>query len=1210
MSVINTNVKSLVAADALRAGNNDLATAMQRLSTGKKINSAKDDAAGLAIGTRMTSQVRGLNMAIKNANDGINLAQTAEGAMTEVTDMLQRMRELAVQAGNSTNTDTDRAAMNDEITQLKSEIDRVAKTTQFNGMNILDGSFAGKLQIGNNASQTMDLAIGAVDTKTLGETTHGTANAATTANLQVTGASNNVADYQGASFNVTVNGVSKTVALPKATTQTVNTAGAAAAVNFQSPDATIDNTTKGQVGAFYEQTYDLSAGGAPAKLDITLNTGTTQTIDISAKSYYADNTHATGAEIVNALQTELNKNSAFQGANAMSVSIDNGHLKIGLASGEKGSIALTHATGTLLTATLGATDVTTNSGAIQIGAKTNSFASHTGFDVGTNHFDISAAVTAHGYDLTALSGEQFVQVYNETAKVNGVNVSSASLDSNGYLTFTTNPTTPAVGSPFANNGDLTGSLVIGAGTKVDVTTFDDSATVAKVGQYVTNILTTGASQNDTLTLAVNGGQSVDLKIPAKSGGYTTMSDLASAIQTQINQNGALTGGDAVTVTAVQDSKNRWGLSFNNASGYNVDVSGNFVTAPNTASAISSGMLNGTDTIESTTSQAGYVTDDNTTHKITVHGPSYPPSVGTDVFTVRTGDFSAAKGKFSVSLYGGAAVALDLSTAIANHSAEKWDATKLTGTQLVQAMNETFAANGNFAGDNAITASLSNTGQIQLSIAKLNPPIGSTAPAIELADNTNKGAAGKPLAAPAVGTFIGTLTGLAGNTPITGGPGTDLASDANGVLTLAATPTDKERFGVQNILVAAGTNDGLYISVPASTGNPVNLTLDPGVYNDANQLVANIQKQINKSGAFTGANALTVAVVTDSKGNQGFTISSASGDQVKVGGTLIYTAKATTGNNATGGFGVTTNPDTSGATHGTVTFPAPAASVGGVDLSKGNDVTLSVADSSGNLVTKSFNLGTNGAHVSKADYASALQSAANAAFDGTGVSFTASIHEGNLSFASNQVSSSSLTMTGQGVAAAFGSDVKGAAVTQTINGNKFGSMGDVAAAINEDLGGAATASYDATSQSWSFKAAGDGGPSSTISLSGSGLSAVSIAGNLSATGAAGDATASKLADVNVLTTAAATSALGSIDNSIEYVSKQRSLLGAIENRLAHTVNNLTNVVTNTEASRSAIVDADYSKETTALAKQQILTQAATAMLAQANQSSQSVLSLLK
>ncbi len=172
MSVINTNVKSLVAQDAIMKNNRALSTSMQRLSTGSRINSAKDDAAGLAISTRMDSQVRGLSMAIKNANDGISLMQTAEGAMDEVTAILQRMRELAVQSVNGTNNDSDRVALNDEITQLKSEIDRIATTTEFNNQNILDGSFKGKkLQIGDKAYQTMDVAIGSVKTKDLGMTT-------------------------------------------------------------------------------------------------------------------------------------------------------------------------------------------------------------------------------------------------------------------------------------------------------------------------------------------------------------------------------------------------------------------------------------------------------------------------------------------------------------------------------------------------------------------------------------------------------------------------------------------------------------------------------------------------------------------------------------------------------------------------------------------------------------------------------------------------------------------------------------------------------------------------------------------------------------------------------------------------------------------------------------------------------------------------------
>ena len=167
--VVNTNIKSSIAQDSIMKVGRDLSTAMERLSTGKRINSAKDDAAGLSISNRMTSQIRGLNMAIKNANDGISLMQTAEGALDEVTSSLQRMRELAVQAANGTNNAQDRAALDAEVQQLKSEIDRTAKTTQFNSINLLDGSFANKkLQIGDKANQTLNVGIASAKVSDLG----------------------------------------------------------------------------------------------------------------------------------------------------------------------------------------------------------------------------------------------------------------------------------------------------------------------------------------------------------------------------------------------------------------------------------------------------------------------------------------------------------------------------------------------------------------------------------------------------------------------------------------------------------------------------------------------------------------------------------------------------------------------------------------------------------------------------------------------------------------------------------------------------------------------------------------------------------------------------------------------------------------------------------------------------------------------------------
>lgn len=166
---VNTNVASLNAQRNLVGTNRKLNTALQRLSSGYRINSAKDDAAGLAITDRMTSQIRGLNQATRNANDGISLAQTAEGALQETTNLLQRMRELAVQSANDTNSDSDRQSIQDEITNLKAEINRIAETTSFNNKNLLDGSFgSAKFHVGSEANQTITVTTGNASGTNLG----------------------------------------------------------------------------------------------------------------------------------------------------------------------------------------------------------------------------------------------------------------------------------------------------------------------------------------------------------------------------------------------------------------------------------------------------------------------------------------------------------------------------------------------------------------------------------------------------------------------------------------------------------------------------------------------------------------------------------------------------------------------------------------------------------------------------------------------------------------------------------------------------------------------------------------------------------------------------------------------------------------------------------------------------------------------------------
>jgi len=168
--VVNTNIGSLNAQRSLAESSRDLATAMERLSSGKKINSAADDAAGFAIAERMTAQIRGLNMATKNANDGLAMLSTIENATNDVTDMLQRVRELAVQASNDTNSTTDRQYLQKEVDSLLNEINRVSSQTVYNDKTVLNGNLSGQLQVGTDNGQNIAFAIKAIDTDTLGLT--------------------------------------------------------------------------------------------------------------------------------------------------------------------------------------------------------------------------------------------------------------------------------------------------------------------------------------------------------------------------------------------------------------------------------------------------------------------------------------------------------------------------------------------------------------------------------------------------------------------------------------------------------------------------------------------------------------------------------------------------------------------------------------------------------------------------------------------------------------------------------------------------------------------------------------------------------------------------------------------------------------------------------------------------------------------------------
>jgi flagellin len=258
--VINTNIASLNAQRNLNTSQSALATSLQRLSSGLRINSAKDDAAGMSISDRMTSQIRGLNQASRNANDGVSLAQTAEGGLSALGDSLQRIRELAIQSANSTNSASDRASLNAEAQSLLAEISRVASTTQFNGLNLLDGTFsASQFQVGSNANQTISVSIGGATTNQIG--------AYQQAGTAVTGTA-----FTGANFSITPSGstVATTIGVSAATGSTGNnlvTADSAAA------KAVAINAKTAETGVSATATNSLVAATAPTAHSGSLASG-------------------------------------------------------------------------------------------------------------------------------------------------------------------------------------------------------------------------------------------------------------------------------------------------------------------------------------------------------------------------------------------------------------------------------------------------------------------------------------------------------------------------------------------------------------------------------------------------------------------------------------------------------------------------------------------------------------------------------------------------------------------------------------------------------------------------------------------------------------------------------------------------------------------------------------------------------------------------
>ena len=492
---INTNIGALSAQNKLNKSQASQMTAMQRLSSGLRINSAKDDAAGLAISERMSSQISGLNVATRNANDGISLSQTAEGALSSISDNLQRIRELAVQSANNTNTDVDRASMQAETSQLLSEIDRVATQTKFNGKVLLDGTLSNQqFQVGANASETLSFSVDSARISKLGSS-----DAAAITSAQNAG----TAALKEGAFSL--NGILIGPSLASADTASTDkaegsTIAKAAAVNLKSAQTGVTAT----VNATETAGSAMTAAVGDGSIDIN---GVTVALTVSADA------GASRAAVVSAINAKKDQT----GVTAVDTGNDKAGVKLVAADGRNIQLsAFTQTTGTVTSAStgLGAAS-TTNTGSFTLnsdkaivitsnltGAAGTGGIKDAGLSVGTYSAQTAYAAT------TASTAGALTTIAAGDFKINGVLVGTSSAASDkasfSYTSAVTGTPDSKATSGIAKTATINAiSAQTGVSATVNATKVEGSTSTMTVGATSGSLIINGVTTAAITTTAVS-----------------------------------------------------------------------------------------------------------------------------------------------------------------------------------------------------------------------------------------------------------------------------------------------------------------------------------------------------------------------------------------------------------------------------------------------------------------------------------------------------------------------------------------------------------------------------------------------------------------------------------------------------------------------------------------------------------------------------------
>ena len=1129
MTVINTNIKSLIAQDTLTKNTQRLGTAMERLSTGKRINSASDDATGLAIATRLDAQTRGLQSAIKNANDSISTVETAEGAMQEVTSILQRMRELAIQSASDTNSDADREFLQNEIDQLSTELDRIASTTQYNGINVLDGTYSNKVfQIGANAGQTMNISIGSMSSGVLGVAT---SNSASVSNASTVTTSSQTVTSGGAtakgtnavqtvvnleflnnsgqdaySFTIVDSNSGLTAQITNLTvdmTNSVSKDAFVAALNLSGATGQTDTVVTG-ANAFSSTiggTLDLTNSGNYGKVRfaISVDGGATTQIDLRDKLISTSgvtDTAVTQTQVVAALDAELERLfDARVGASATSAD----KIQIEDQSGRRVKVTQGAGDGTLF-----GTDAVNNGGLLANETIQNNltFAFNGNNLVVTN--TAGGKVALSGY--SAASNSQVL--YNTVTDSQSEGVNEPILLTTADAAPTTMVTATYSGNVESSSLSIRFSDRVGSQSSAQYS-FSITDGAGHTYGSVTNLSLLSTLDNATIQASV---------LAALSTGISSLAGTDSSLD--INEFGVTFSGDQLIITNSQGRA----LSVEEYSSTHGFLTVTPINEPGASQTLASQNAYYSETrIQLNTSTFGQdLSADNTNvFQFTLDGVNNSAALTVSVNGSATGGGLVSGTEFAASVQaavratdnsirdpntGSAIAAADLSNITVQYDADT--------AELVFRDSAGRSMGFSYGGSSTLTTS--------------------TGPLLEeVTGASNKGITVQR-------DFSGAAQGDVLN-----------ASE----ITLTFSTAD----AAFNFTVNGKYLDGASTNSSAAMANAVSA--------DFGTDISSLQNKLNTlMTTLNGVHPESVFEYSIDEAAKAITLRQRDGGEILLGG--FVTA----------------------STHKDLTADLITPS------GQGTNQTLVFQNH--DKATSATAVGTQG-----------VATAATLTLSKDDV-YSVTVSDGTQSYTASNIivdidDSTSTNNFGNALTEAFlGSGIN---VTMDTGGNVFFRRSD---------GGDIILQSFTAAQGGSGVWTPDSGQGSAYNLTGGGSVAGSTSVTTSSSSSSGSTSSSStnsgtsIANMSIGSQTGANSAITTIDAAISYVQAERSNLGAIQNRLTYTVDNLTNAMTNAASARSRVLDTDYAKETAELARAQIIQQAATAMLAQANQQPQIVLALLQ